>query len=80
MSKNWYPVINFEACTACGACLKKCSHGVFADKGGTIIMLKPEGCAEGCHGCQKLCPTGAISYFGENDPNLKPSGSGCGCK
>jgi NAD-dependent dihydropyrimidine dehydrogenase PreA subunit len=78
MSKNWYPILNYEQCTACGACLRKCSHGVYQDKDGMIVVVNPEGCVEGCHGCQKLCPSGAISYFGENDPKVKPSK--CGCK
>jgi len=78
MSKNWYPILNYEACTACGACLRKCSHGVFKDKDGMIVVVKPVGCVEGCHGCQNLCPAGAISYFGENDPAVKPAQ--CDCK
>jgi len=76
MSKKWYPILNFEQCTACGACLRKCQHGVFKDKGGMIVVVKPEGCVEGCHGCQKLCPSGAISYFGEKNPDVK-QGSCC---
>jgi ferredoxin len=29
MSKRWYPVINYETCIECGACIQKCSHGVY---------------------------------------------------
>ena len=29
MSKKWHPVINYESCSECGACVKKCSYGVY---------------------------------------------------
>ncbi len=80
MSKNWYPIIDYEKCTVCGACQKKCSHGVFEDKGGMMVVVKPVGCVEGCHGCQRLCAAGAISYYGEKDSRTKPSGCGCDFK
>ena len=32
MSKNWYPVINYETCSECGACFNKCTHGVYEKK------------------------------------------------
>ena len=79
MSKSWYPILNYELCTSCGACLRKCTHGVFKDKDGMIVVVKPEGCIEGCHGCQKLCPSQAISYFGEKDQKEKTSDGGCKC-
>jgi len=77
LSKNWYPVLNYEQCTACGACLRKCSHGVYEDKDGMMVVVSPEGCVEGCRGCQKLCPSGAISYFGEQNPDSKPGSCCC---
>jgi len=79
VSKNWYPVLNYEQCTACGACLNKCTHEVFKDKDGMMVVVYPEGCVEGCHGCQKLCPSGAISYFGDTDRKGKTSECGCNC-
>ncbi|ACL19279.1 hypothetical protein Dhaf_1222 [Desulfitobacterium hafniense DCB-2] len=27
MSKNWYPVIDYETCTECGACVAKVPTG-----------------------------------------------------
>jgi NAD-dependent dihydropyrimidine dehydrogenase PreA subunit len=79
MSKKWYPVLDYELCTACGACLRKCTHGVFKDKGGMIVVVKPEGCIEGCHGCEKLCPSKAISYFGDTKGKSKKEDCGCSC-
>ena len=29
MSKYWYPVINYNKCDACGACIEKCNFGVY---------------------------------------------------
>lgn len=34
MSKTWFPVISYEKCNECGACVEKCTHGVY-EKGGT---------------------------------------------
>ncbi len=76
MSKTWYPVINDELCTQCGACTNKCSHGVYhPGKAPRPVVVKPEGCIQGCHGCGNLCPNGAIEYFG--DPTVK--GGTCEC-
>lgn len=65
MSKQWYPVINYEKCTECGACIEKCSHGVYREeRAPRPVVAYPEGCIEGCTGCERLCPSGAIEYFG----------------
>lgn len=65
MSHKWYPVIDDEKCIECGACLCKCSHGVYDPKSLRPWVIHPENCIEGCRGCQKLCPTGAIQYVGD---------------
>lgn len=74
MSLKWYPVINYETCSECGACIEKCSHGVYEKNTSTPKVIYPEGCIDGCHGCQKLCPTNSIEYVGEG-----PSDAGCVC-
>ncbi|SNR98831.1 4Fe-4S dicluster domain-containing protein [Anaerovirgula multivorans] len=85
MSKNWYPVIEYLKCDECGACVKKCSHGVYNKKKDiTPLVVHPEGCVDGCHGCGNICPNGAIQYVGENTDWTPPNGSisakkGCGC-
>lgn len=76
MSKNWYPVINYDICIECGACINKCLHGVYKKGGEKPEVVCPEGCIDGCHGCQNLCPVGAITYFGETGAR---KAGGCGC-
>ena len=70
MSKKWYPVINFENCIECGACVDKCTHGVYEKGANKPNVIYPEGCIEGCHGCQNLCPPNAIEYVGDNGTGL----------
>lgn len=48
MSKNWYPIFNYELCTAC---LCKCSPGMYAYKDVRIVVVTPIGCSKGYHGC-----------------------------
>ncbi len=87
MTKTWYPVINYEECTECGACTEKCTHGVYdLDKAPRPVVINPEGCIEGCKGCGKLCPSGAIEYFGDTGNADEACCCGntcdddCGCK
>lgn len=76
MGKNWYPVIDYETCSECGACFNKCSHGVYEKKDNRPIIVNPYNCLDGCRGCQKLCPTQSIQYVG----GVGESGEcNCGC-
>lgn len=88
MSKKWYPVIDYAECIECGACVGKCSHGVYnKEKAPVPIVMKPEKCIYKCHGCGNLCPVGAITYVGDNTGWVPPRGgneaksedAGCGC-
>ena len=73
MSKNWYPVIDYNECGECGACVDKCMHGVYDKlKAPSPVVIFPEGCIEGCKGCGDLCPNSAIQYVGDIEYN-------CGC-
>jgi len=67
MAKNWYPIVNTETCTECGACVAKCPYATF-DKGSPTrpVVNNPDGCKDHCHGCGDLCPTGSITYHGED--------------
>jgi NAD-dependent dihydropyrimidine dehydrogenase PreA subunit len=78
MSKTWYPMINYERCTGCGACYEKCPHGVYAWREGLPRVVNPEGCIQGCTGCGALCPREAIEYFG--DTESAGGNAACGCE
>ena len=79
MSKNWYPIINYDNCIECGSCVKKCTHGVYdKQQAPKPVVIYPDGCVQGCHGCGNLCPAEAITYHG--DKGEKTSGRGCSCK
>lgn len=80
MSKTWYPVINYEECIECGACLEKCKHGVFFKRDGNRpVVVYPEGCVQGCRGCGNLCPVGAIAYVGDTGGSDGSCSYGCCC-
>lgn len=80
MAKNWYPIINYDNCIECGACVEKCKHGVYEKDGDRPVVVYPEGCVEGCHGCQNLCPAEAITYYGEVDECQSGAcKAGCNC-
>ena len=75
MSKNWYPMINYENCTECGSCVEFCSHGVYdEEKAPTPKVINPEGCIEGCTGCAGICPADAITYFGDSEQRKTDGG------
>ncbi|MGC8661978.1 MAG: 4Fe-4S dicluster domain-containing protein [Nitrososphaeria archaeon] len=64
---QWFPVINYEACTGCGMCLLTCGNNVFAwssDKDAPVIA-NPGSCVLGCTTCGKLCPEYAITFQGD---------------
>ena len=80
MSKGWYPVINYELCTECGICVKKCKHGVYDKaKAPRPVVVHPDGCIEGCEGCGMKCPVGAIEYFGAGESTEDVGACGCSC-
>lgn len=87
MAKMWYPVIDYVTCLECGACIKKCPHGVYErEKSPSPIVVNPDNCIDKCHGCGNLCPVGAITYVGDNTGWTPPNGEkidnedcGCGC-
>jgi NAD-dependent dihydropyrimidine dehydrogenase PreA subunit len=62
MSKNWFPIIDYEKCSGCLTCFNFCQHGVFIVEKGKPKVVKPENCVEFCRGCSKICPQKAIRY------------------
>jgi len=85
MSRTWYPMINYENCIECGACVNHCTHGVYnKQKAPRPVVIFPDGCIQGCTGCGSLCPSEAIEYFGdtkegngETNACCCQDGSGC---
>lgn len=71
-------MINYEKCAECGACIKKCQHGVYDKTSAIPLVIYPDGCIQGCKGCGKLCPMGAIEYFGNKSVSDNDNGCGCG--
>ncbi len=63
MSKTWYPVIDYEKCTGCLACVEFCPHGVLIEEDEKPKVAHPQECVEFCRGCQKgACEFDAISF------------------
>lgn len=56
-----------ERCIGCGMCVIVCPHGVFAQNGRVVQVVRPEACIE-CGACERNCPSMAISV---------ESGPGC---
>ena len=79
MSKNWYPIIDYEKCIRCGNCYNKCQKKVYESIDNSPIVVKAENCVEGCKGCSGFCPTDAISYAGDNKVKYQCSCGG-NCK
>lgn len=56
----WLPLIDRDACTACGDCVTLCPTGALG-----LVMVKaavaaPEACSY-CGVCEPVCPVGAIA-------------------
>lgn len=88
MVKIWYPVVDIGSCKECGACVSKCTHGVYnKEKAPVPVVINPDNCVYQCHGCGKLCPQGAITYVGDDTGWIPPawkdkeadSSKGCCC-
>ncbi|MEM0046998.1 MAG: ferredoxin family protein [Fervidicoccaceae archaeon] len=66
MTKDWYPIIDYERCTGCLTCVNFCPHAVYnVGEDNKPKVASPDNCIEMCRGCQRICPTSAISYHGE---------------
>ncbi len=61
---QWFPMINYEACTSCGLCYLTCGNNVFVwsvDKN-LPLVANPGNCVLGCTTCGKICPENAIAF------------------
>ena len=59
---DWFPTIDYAKCNGCMACVKKCTHGVYAKRDGKPMVVRPHNCIFGCTGCQPICPMNAITH------------------
>lgn len=74
MSKEWFPIIDYDKCNGCLTCYNKCKHRVYELKEDKPAVIFREGCIAGCHGCGNICPQQAIIYSGEYLQKVK-----CAC-
>ena len=60
---RWYPVIDYEACVACGQCREFYLFGVYElDAADQVVARHPDNCKTGCPACARVCPQGAIMF------------------
>jgi ferredoxin len=48
-----------DTCTGCGMCIHVCPHGVFAQSGDGVRVVRPDACIE-CGACQVNCAFAAV--------------------
>lgn len=58
----WFPKIDADLCTSCGACVRFCYKRVYQENDGKVEVSAPYECVVSCTGCVSQCPTGAISF------------------
>ncbi|RPH28792.1 MAG: hypothetical protein EHM93_18255 [Bacteroidales bacterium] len=59
---SWYPVIDYERCSACGQCSDFCLFGVYEKVDGIVKVVNPKGCKNSCPACARICPETAIIF------------------
>ena len=68
---RWYPVVDFDRCTACMECLNFCLFGVYGlDETPLPVVEQPDACRPGCPACARICPEGAILFPQHDDPAI----------
>lgn len=60
--RPWFPVIDFERCTACGQCAAFCLFGVYETDGQSVRVAQPQKCKNNCPACARVCPQLAIIF------------------
>ncbi len=60
--QSWYPVIDYDRCTACGQCADFCLFGVYEKSEKRVNVINPERCKNNCPVCARICPQTAIAF------------------
>lgn len=58
----WWPAIDEEQCTGCGACAEFCPNDVFELVDSVAKIKEPLSCVPACDKCASECPVSAISF------------------
>lgn len=66
----WFPLIDYERCTACGQCSDFCLFGVYEKTEGKINVINPQECKINCPACARISPQIAIIF-----PKYKQGGA-----
>jgi len=59
---SWYPVVDYDRCTACGQCADFCLFGVYTKSEDRVEVTNPSGCKNNCPACARICPHTAIIF------------------
>ncbi len=59
---SWYPVLDYERCTACGQCSDFCLFGTYEKEDGQVKVVSPQSCKNNCPACARICPDAAIIF------------------
>jgi 4Fe-4S ferredoxin len=56
----YLPIIDFDRCDGCGACVQVCPTGALEMLAGLAVLVAPDACGY-CADCEEHCPQGAIA-------------------
>lgn len=59
MTQKALPIINFDRCDRCGACVTGCPEQALTMTKAGPVFIQPVNCTY-CTACEVFCPTGAI--------------------
>jgi NAD-dependent dihydropyrimidine dehydrogenase PreA subunit len=70
---SWFPLIDYNRCTACGQCADFCLFGVYTKSSDKVTVNQPDSCKNNCPACARICPQMAIVF-----PKYAKGGAICG--